>query len=78
MANDVEIAPKGTRKLLEEIAATLRGYEKHHRDRAAEAAKDEGLSAIERRDGAVSSTEKADRNARLAGRIEATLAGWEQ
>jgi hypothetical protein len=85
-SNRVEIAPAGTRALLVEAAATFRGYEAHHRDRAAEAATapesvldieetpSEKAARSRRRDGSI---EKADRNARIAGRIEALLAGWE-
>ncbi len=69
---DFEVAPVGTRKLLGEIATTLRGYEAHHREKAAASGKD-GLPRVETHE----RTEKADRNARLAGKVEALLAGWE-
>jgi hypothetical protein len=80
----IEIAPEGTRALLEETAGQLRQYEADHRAKVENATAsaethDKGSEArrvFERlRDTA---TEKADRNARLAGRIEALLAGWEE
>ena len=70
---EVEIAPPGTRALLREVATTLRGYEEHHREKAADLA----LSP-ESHTTATSSIEKADRNARLAGRVEALLEGWDK
>lgn len=55
--------------LIRENAALLRGYEAHHRDLAAEARDAGDFSNGERRD------EKAERNAQMAARLEAWLAG---
>ena len=70
---EVEIAPPGTRALLREVATTLRGYEKEHRRKAS--VQHPGEAGEEER---VRRVEKADRNARLAGRVEALLAGWDK
>jgi hypothetical protein len=83
--NDFEVAPVGTRALLDEIGATLRRYEAGHRERAAafsgEARDNEKdippTTRLALRDQATKVTEKAETNARLAGRVEALLAGWE-
>lgn len=55
--------------LIREAAALLRGYEAHHRDLAAEARDAGDFSNGDRRD------EKAERNAEMAARLEAWLAG---
>ena len=81
--NDFEVAPIGTRQLLEEARTFLRGRE-------AEARADiparqeivdanvspESVSASKRAIGSMQET--GDRYARLAGRIDALLAGWEK
>lgn len=73
MSNDVEIAPKGTRKLLEEVASHLRRDEAMLRDRIPEAS-DPGQAGKAM---LAKINEEADRAARLAGRVESTLRGWE-
>lgn len=81
--SDIEVAPIGTRKLLEEAAETFRRYEKQHRDKLP--ARQEIVDAKATRESVEASklaiadiTAKADANARIAGKIEAHLAGWEQ
>lgn len=79
----IEIAPEGTRELLTEVAKVFRGYEAHHREQA-EAIRS-GIEGEELDPTAKASVTvaangrdaKADTNARLAGRIEALLEGWE-
>lgn len=83
LEHDVEVAPAGTRALLREIAKVLRGYEEHHRKQAEGLLADlQDLPEVERIgsgliEQANKRSAKADTNARLAGRIEAHLLGWE-
>lgn len=75
-ALDVEIAPIGTKALLGDIATALREDEDKHRkhgEALIEQAKQDGQGAAL----AKFATEKADGYARLAGRVEALLLGWE-
>lgn len=84
MTDDIEVAPLGTRKLLEDSAKALRERETFDRsvaERFVERARDSGDRPAQKReyeDGARGAVAKADGCARLAGRIEAHLAGWEQ
>lgn len=84
-----EVAPIGTRKLLVDVAKVLREYEANHRAKADEAreqmpslatgptfGKDESRARFQVE--AADRVSKADANARLAGRIEAQLNGWEE
>lgn len=82
--NDIEIAPIGTRALLRDVATHLRSEEARHREQVEtgtgvladeEATTDQRVVAetLVR-----AATEEGDRYARLAGRVDALLAGWEE